>query len=156
MRYDIIEKAIVDLIKPLKLSNGGRLAEKCDQYDGEFDQRFQIPEDYHPASRYVFCDARGAAQTGASVSTSGATIQVFGDVVLFIGSENENRLRAKNEHYEMIDIVQKAVHKKKIIIDGIAAAEIRWINDAREFTLPNHLCTSMTLQLRLYITIENG
>lgn len=153
MRYDKIEKAIVDLVTPLKLASGATLGEKCDSYDGEFESPFSSPEDYSPACRYVLVDARGAV--GESKSINGYSMSANCDLVLFVGSEGSSRRKVKAEVFEMLDKLQGLVHKKTLVCDGQPIGTLRWRNDAREFAKPNHVCFSMTLTLETIIRIEN-
>jgi hypothetical protein len=154
MRYDIVEQALIDIIKPLLLSNGQPLAQKCEPYDGEFEVPFETPESYHPGVRYALSDTRGAI--GTSQSANGQQVAIAGDIAIFVGSENSTRLGAKKEIYEMLDILQTHLHRKTLKNGSTVIGRLRWKSDQKEFGTPNHICFSMTFALETSIRIENG
>lgn len=153
MRYDIIEQALLELIKPLLLKEDTKLAELCEQYNAQFDQQFQLPVDFEPGKRYVLIDALGSI--GSSLSVSGSSLGIAGDIALYVGSQRSSFLKAKEDTFQMLDLLMKALHNKVLKFEGTAIGTIKWKSDSRFYTGQNHCCNQMNLGFNSKIRIEH-
>jgi hypothetical protein len=157
MNWGSLEKGIVKLLKPLTRADGKQYAELCDQYNGEFQTPWSLPEDFNPGKRYTFVQFQQATGSNAGKGSQ-FDLTVAGQITLLVGSHSASRAISKADVYDMLEVFRKALHAATADYEPDIRVKLLWAEDALEFSEPNHICFRQTynIQISLYRIYNDG
>lgn len=155
MNWGAVEKSFVAVLKVLERPDGHKYAERCDQYNGEFQSPWALPEDFNPQKRYALVQFQsGSASSAGKMSQNDMSISA--QLSIFVGSQSAASTVSKSDVYEMLDVFQKALHSATAELDG-TLIKVLWASDALEFSEPNHICFQQVYNVRIeHYRVDNG
>jgi hypothetical protein len=150
MRYDVLEKELVDVIKTSVVDATGQpYFELVEQYGGQFESPYRNPEDFDPnRSPYCYIDIKDETQNAGGRSSL-RDIQSQGRVALYVGSKESGVLAAKLTVFQGLDLIRKVLHGTTLANSNDAndLVNLFWQESTQEFGLPDHVCWTLTLKV---------
>lgn len=144
--YRLLEQNIVDKLKAIERSAGIPLAKECKPYHAEFGGSYSVPEDYNPLKSYAMVQVMGSAYSRLNASSTKQN-EIDGRVVIYLGSQTNNTESAKQEVYDMIDMVEDALHEFVVMNGSSRLCTLLIDSNSENFVVPNHVCWSVTLKI---------
>jgi hypothetical protein len=153
MNYTDIEVALTAYINTIKDGDTEKAFELVRPYESDF-EGFALPEDFTPRSKYAFIDVLD--EQGSSIGfASTAQLKGTGQTQIFVGSHARDFAQVKKEVHQRLKWLRDALHNKPIEFSDGSTVKFQWINNAKFFSLPNHVCWTANFQMTTYFRIDN-